>query len=104
MSVVCVPSAVSVGDVLSGAVAGVLSGGAMIFIWKFGISTLGGVFGIYELLPAFLCSCLAIVVVSLLTKEPEQEVLDEFDHYMDDDVVEERSLDGVLAGETPLIG
>ena len=41
-------------------------------------------FGIYELLPAFLFSALCIVVVSLLTKAPDQEVLDEFDHYMDD--------------------
>jgi len=61
------------------------------------------VFGIYELLPAFLLSCLAIFVVSKLTREPEQEVLDEFDHYMDEDApIEERSLDDVLAGETPV--
>ena len=56
---------------------------------------------IYELLPAFLCSCIAIVVVSLLTKEPEQAVLDEFDHYMDD-ITPERSLDAVLEGDIPL--
>ena len=70
-------------------------------IWHNLIKPLGGVFGIYELLPAFLCSCIAIVVVSLLTKEPEQEVLDEFDHYMDDPT-EERSLDEVLKGGLPL--
>ena len=62
-----------------GAVAGVLSGGAMIFIWKFGISTLGGVFGIYELLPSFLISLLCIVVVSLLTPAPAEQVLRDFD-------------------------
>ena len=87
-----------------GAIAGMIAGAAMVLIWHNLIKPLGGVFGIYELLPAFLFSCIAIVVVSLFTKEPEQEVLDEFDHYMDDDVEEERSLDGVLAGETPLIG
>ena len=87
-----------------GAIAGMVGGAAMVLIWHNLIKPIGGVFGIYELLPAFLFSCLCIVIVSLLTPEPEQEVLDEFDHYMDDDVVEERSLDGVLAGETPVIG
>ena len=44
-----------------------------------GISKLGGMFAIYELLPAFLCALIAIVVVSLLTKAPEQEIVDEFE-------------------------
>ena len=35
-----------------GAIAGMISGGAMVFIWKYGIARLGGVFGVYELLPA----------------------------------------------------
>ena len=42
-------------------------------------SILGGVFGIYELLPAFLFSCLMIVVVSLLTAPPSAEICAEFD-------------------------
>lgn len=62
-----------------GAIAGLLTGGVMIFAWKFGIAKLGGVFAIYELLPAFLCALIAIVVVSLLTKAPEQEIVDEFE-------------------------
>ena len=37
-----------------GALAGMIAGGSMIFIWKYGIARLGGVFAIYELLPAFL--------------------------------------------------
>ncbi len=61
-----------------GALAGMISGGAMVFIWKYGIATLGGVLAIYELLPAFVVACIAIVVVSLLTKKPEQEIIDEF--------------------------
>jgi len=73
----------------------------MVLIWHNLIKPIGGVFGIYELMPAFLCSCLAIVVVSLLTKEPEKTVLDEFDHYMDS-APEERSLDAVLEGDIPL--
>ena len=62
-----------------GALAGMVSGGAMVFIWKYLIRPIGGAWNIYELLPAFLVACLFIVVVSLLTKAPEQEILDEFD-------------------------
>ena len=83
-----------------GAIAGMVTGAAMVLIWHNLIKPIGGVFGIYELLPAFLCGCIAIVVVSLLTKEPEQEVLDEFDHYMDSTPTE-RNLETVLEGETP---
>ena len=64
---------------VQGAIAGVISGGAMIFIWKFGIAKLGGIFGIYELLPSFLFSLIVIVVVSLATAEPDEKVLKEFD-------------------------
>ena len=84
-----------------GAIAGMVTGAVMVIVWHNLIKPIGGVFGIYELMPAFLCSCLAIVIVSLLTKEPEQAVLDEFDHYMDEPT-EERSLDDVLEGGIPL--
>ncbi len=63
----------------AGAIAGMISGGAMVFVWKLVLNPLGGVFGIYELLPAFLISLLFIVVVSLLTKEPSKEIQDEFE-------------------------
>lgn len=63
----------------SGAIAGMISGGVTVFIWKLLIKPIGGVFGIYELLPAFLISCIAIVVVSLLSKEPSKEIQEEFD-------------------------
>ena len=62
-----------------GAIAGRFSGAAMIFIWKYGIAKLGGVFAIYELLPAFVISCIFIVVVSLLTKKPDAEIVAEFE-------------------------
>lgn len=52
-----------------GALAGLISGGVMVFVWKFMIKPIGGVFGIYELLPAFLFSLIFIIVVSLCTKE-----------------------------------
>ncbi len=50
-----------------GAIAGMLGGGSMIFIWKFGIAKLGGVFAIYELLPAFIFGLILIIAVSLAT-------------------------------------
>lgn len=62
-----------------GAMAGLLVGGIMVFVWKFCIAKLGGVWAIYELLPAFVCALVAIVVVSLLTSKPEKEIVDEFD-------------------------
>lgn len=62
-----------------GALAGMVSGGVMVFVWKFGIARLGGAWAIYELLPAFLVGCAAIVAVSLATAPPEQAICDEFD-------------------------
>jgi sodium/proline symporter len=62
-----------------GVMAGMVSGGVMIFLWKYVIADLGGVFAIYELLPAFLVAIIAIVVVSLVTGEPDKKVLEKFD-------------------------
>lgn len=62
-----------------GALAGMVSGGAMVFIWKFLIKPIGGVFSIYELLPAFIVSLIFTVVVSLLTKEPDKSIIEEFE-------------------------
>ena len=78
-----------------GAIAGMISGAAMVIIWHNLIKPLGGIFGIYELLPAFLIGCLAIVIVSLLTKEPSEAIYHEFDHYMDG-VGAKRNIEAVL--------
>ena len=64
-----------------GALAGMVVGGIMVFVWKYLIAPMGGAWAIYELLPAFLCASVAIVVVSLITPAPRQEVLDAFDSY-----------------------
>jgi sodium/proline symporter len=63
----------------AGAVAGMLGGAGMVFLWKLAIKPMGGVWGLYELLPAFLFSCLLIVVVSLATKKPSPEIEEEFE-------------------------
>lgn len=65
-----------------GALAGMISGAAMVFIWKYLVRPLGGLWDVYELLPAFIIALIMIVVVSLLTKAPEQAILDEFDAAM----------------------
>ncbi len=62
-----------------GAIAGMLSGGIMIFLWKYVVRPLGGALDIYELLPAFIIACIFIVVVSLLTPAPEKEIVEEFE-------------------------
>ena len=64
---------------LYGALAGMIVGGGMIFIWKFIVRPMGGILDIYELLPAFILSALAIVIVSLITPAPGKEITDVFD-------------------------
>ena len=62
----------------TGAIAGMISGAVSVFVWNLAIKPLGGIFDIYELLPAFLISLIVIVVVSLLGKEPAADILAEF--------------------------
>ena len=64
-----------------GALAGMITGGVMVFVWKYLIAPMGGAFAIYELLPAFVCAAVAIVVVSLLTPAPKGTVAEEFAAY-----------------------
>ncbi len=64
---------------LPGAIAGMISGGAMVFLWKYLVRPMGGLWDLYELAPAFLVSILVIVCVSLLTKAPEEEIVKEFE-------------------------
>ena len=63
----------------AGAVAGMVGGGCMVFVWNLLVRPLGGVWDIYELLPAFVFSALCIVVVSLLTAPPSEEICREFE-------------------------
>lgn len=63
----------------NGALAGMISGGAMVFIWKYLVRPIGGAWNVYELLPAFLVGSVFILVVSLFSKMPSREILDEFD-------------------------
>ena len=51
----------------------------MVFIWKYLIAPMGGAWGIYELLPAFLVGCVVIVAVSLATAPPDKEIVETFE-------------------------
>ena len=62
-----------------GAVAGMVGGAGMVFLWKLVISKLGGILAIYELLPAFIFSSICIVVVSLITTPPSKEIEEDFE-------------------------
>ena len=62
-----------------GALAGMVVGGIMVFVWKYAIAKLGGILDIYELLPAFICGLLVNVIVSLVTPKPDDEIVEVFD-------------------------
>lgn len=68
---------------LAGAVAGILTGGVAVIVWDYiplmGGQTLGTATGLYSLVVGFALSSLMIVVCSLATKAPAQEILDEFE-------------------------
>jgi sodium/proline symporter len=61
------------------AVTGMLSGGIMVLLWKNVIAKAGGIFAVYELLPAFIISTLVILIVSLVTAKPSAEIEKEFE-------------------------
>lgn len=60
----------------NGALAGMIAGGVTVIIWK---QLTGGIFDLYEIVPAFILSIVAIVVVSLLDKEPEKAIQETFE-------------------------
>lgn len=63
-----------------GAIAGMVTGGGMVFIWKLLVRPLGGIVDIYELFPAFVLSCLVILIVSIVTEKPSKEIQEEFEY------------------------
>ena len=62
-----------------GAISGMVTGAVTVFVWKLVLNPFGGIWGVYCLLPAFILSSLVIFVVSLLTKQPSEEIQKEFD-------------------------
>ena len=68
---------------LPGAVSGVISGGLFVIIWDYlplvNGATLYEATGIYSLLLGFFISLACIIAVSLITKAPSKEIVDEFE-------------------------
>lgn len=62
-----------------GTLAGILSGGITVIVWR---NFIKPYFNLYEILPAFVISVILIVLVSLLTSQPEKEIQEEFENFL----------------------
>ncbi|MDY5212761.1 sodium/proline symporter PutP [Intestinibacter sp.] len=62
-----------------GAIAGLVTGGVTAIVWRNLGNIYGGIFSLYEIVPGFILSAIAIYIVSKLDKEPSKEIQDEFD-------------------------
>lgn len=62
----------------NGALAGIVIGGVTVVVWK---QLTGGIFDLYEIVPGFVFSTIAICAVSLATGAPEESVTESFDEY-----------------------
>ncbi len=60
----------------NGALGGMIVGGLVVLIWQ---RLHGGIFELYEIVPGFILSTLAIIVISLLDKAPSDEIIEEFE-------------------------
>ena len=60
---------------LNGALVGMIIGAVVVILWK----NLFGFTGVYEIIPGFICSFIAIIVVSLLDKVPSQDITERFE-------------------------
>lgn len=61
-----------------GAIAGLITGGITVVVWN---KLSGGIFDLYEIVPAFIVCLVVCVVVSLLDKNKDPEVAQKFDEY-----------------------
>jgi len=64
----------------NGAIAGIVVGAATVIIWK----QFGGWFGLYEIIPGFIFSSLAIIIVSCLDRAPAREIKQTFDEVQEE--------------------
>ena len=58
----------------AGVIAGIIVGGVTVLVWK-----QFALFGLYEIVPGFIFSIIAIFLVSQITEEPSQDILKTFD-------------------------
>jgi sodium/proline symporter len=59
-----------------GAIAGLLAGGITVIVWK---NISGGVFDVFEIVPGFIVSCIAIIVFSLISQKHINSVSQNFE-------------------------
>jgi sodium/proline symporter len=62
---------------LSGALAGMIIGALVVILWK-NIPVFAAT-GVYEIIPGFICSFIAIILFSLISKTPTADMLERFD-------------------------
>ncbi|WP_425061433.1 sodium/proline symporter PutP [Sporomusa carbonis] len=65
----------------NGALAGIIVGGITVLVWK-----QLALWGLYEIVPGFILSCIAIYLVSILDTPPSQEILAEFEQVNHSDI------------------
>ena len=75
----------------AGALAGIISGGAIALLWAYLPAAIWGanapaIFSLYEIVPGFIVSLICIFVVSLCTKAPSEEIVKEFESVKTADV------------------
>ncbi|MEQ9544993.1 MAG: sodium/proline symporter PutP [Marinobacter sp.] len=63
----------------AGAIAGIVVGGVTVVVWG---NISGGIYDLYEIVPGFVFATIAILVVSKLSGEPHQTILDQFQRAM----------------------
>ncbi|MPN43011.1 Sodium/proline symporter [bioreactor metagenome] len=63
----------------SGALAGMIVGAATVIGWTQIPNLKASFYNLYEIIPGFLFSLIAIVIVSLLSAKPSAEIESEFD-------------------------
>lgn len=62
-----------------GAVASMTAGLLTVLIWKFILSSIGGIFSVYEILPGFIVSTIVLYLVSYIDRQkPSDRMLNEF--------------------------
>lgn len=69
------------GCTAKGAIAGLITGGVTVVAWHNIPASVSPIFGVYEILPAFILCLLVTVVVSLLDKNKDAQMLEEFDNF-----------------------
>ena len=69
------------GATAKGAIAGLIGGGITVVAWHNIPATVAPIFGVYEILPAFIVCLVLAVVVSLLDKNKDPEMIAEFEKF-----------------------